>query len=179
MDCTWGMSAKVTVPLSDSDVMAVEWLRTMVSVLTITLGTCALLPDRALAHGAVIEARQARAVTIYATFDSGEPMVGAQVSVFSPENPEQPWLQGLTNEQGRFIFIPGDAAGRWAIQARQAGHGSVTYLDVSARNRAEHTSMLPTTSEVGISPVQRVVMAVSVVWGMIGTALYFRRKGTA
>lgn len=146
--------------------------------LIMALAASAMLAGQALAHGAVLEARTAQAIAVEAYYDSGEPMIEAQVSVFSPDNPQQPWLRGVTDDQGRFVFVPGDATGRWTVQTRQAGHGSMAYVDVSASTTAA-SALAVAQPQQGISPMQRAIMAISITWGLIGTALYFRRRGAA
>ena len=49
------------------------------------------------AHGAILLYRPARAIAIQAVYDSGAPMAAAQVTVFAPDAPTEPWLQGTTD----------------------------------------------------------------------------------
>lgn len=128
----------------------------------------------AAAHGAFVDVTETRAVAIDARYDTDEPMAGAQVSVFAPDDPAQPWRVGRTDAAGRFVFVPDDRAGRWAIQVRQAGHGAMGYVEVGASGIAA-TSMATASTDL----LQRLLMAACVVWGCIGTALYFRRSARA
>ncbi|ASC71127.1 Carboxypeptidase regulatory-like domain protein [Halomicronema hongdechloris C2206] len=124
-------------------------------------------------HGVDLGYRQTQAVEITATFDSGEPMANAQVAVYAPDDPSQPWLTGTTDEQGRFVFSPDRAeAGTWEVTVRQAGHGDVIAIPVDE----DAGATLATTSGHGdLSPLQRWVLAAAVIWGFIGTALFFAR----
>ena len=49
----------------------------------------------ASAHGAKIEYTIGVAVEIRATYDTGEPKAGGQVTVYSPDDPSTPWLTGV------------------------------------------------------------------------------------
>lgn len=146
---------------------------------TMALGISVLLAGHALSHAAVLDVGTVQAIAVDAYYDSGEPMVEAQVSVFSPDNPQQPWLRGRTDERGQFVFVPGESEGRWTVQTRQAGHGSMAYIDVSAGYAEASSLAVSGGAQPGVSPMQRAVMAISIVWGLIGTALYFRRRRAA
>ena len=136
----------------------------------------------AWAHGVAISPSQAGATRIYAEFDSGEPMAGAQVRVYSPANPQDPWLEGVVDPQGNFFFLP-DAGipGTWEVMIRQAGHGGVVTVAVGedpSVQGAEGASLDPLAdSPVGsLSPLHRGLLMGSTVWGFLGTALFFARR---
>jgi nickel transport protein len=133
------------------------------------LGAIAL-PTAALAHGAHIELRATQALEIQAMYDSGEPMKGAQVQVFSPQDPRTPYLTGLTDDRGHFAFTP-TSPGNWEVSVRQAGHGDIKVIPVEVGG-AIATSF---TTSSRLSPLQRGIMAAAVTWGCVGTALYFWR----
>jgi len=79
----------------------------------------------ALAHGAKIEYTLSTAVELVATYDTGEPLAGGQVTVYAPDDPATPWLTGVCDDEGRFVFTPDPGkAGSWDVQVRQAGHES-------------------------------------------------------
>lgn len=151
---------------------------------------------RSLAHGTTIEYQSTQALKIQAAYDSGEPMANAQVVVYAPENPSEPWLTGTTDEQGRFIFSPDPTlTGNWDVQVRQAGHGDIISIPVEAADGAIATStespsssgaqedapvaLVGTPSEgstASLSPLQKWIMAGSVVWGLFGTAMFFTAR---
>ncbi|GAB4574888.1 MAG: hypothetical protein Kow0077_23640 [Anaerolineae bacterium] len=126
----------------------------------------------ASAHGAKISYSVDVTVTLVAEFDTGEPMAHAQVMVYSPADPATPWLTGEADEEGRFSFVPDPALpGTWDVQVRAAGHGDIVHIPIGAGGAA--------SGSTGFSPAQIVLMAASVVWGLVGTALYFSRgRGT-
>ncbi len=150
-----------------------------------------LLPVLAHAHGAKLEYRMTPGISLQAMYDSGTPMTAAQITVYAPNDPATPWLTGKSDAQGRFSFVP-DAhiPGMWAVQAREAGHGALIQIPIGDANSNSATSTAAPGSNngtpamhtsaralaQGANPLQRWVMVASVVWGFIGTALFFARK---
>ncbi|MBF2084212.1 MAG: carboxypeptidase regulatory-like domain-containing protein [Thermoleptolyngbya sp. C42_A2020_037] len=159
--------------------------------------TIANLSAPAHAHGVDITYQETRAIALEARYDGGQPMSGAQVAVFSPADPQTPWLRGTADESGRFLFAPDPSQpGNWEVQVRQAGHGEILVIPVGGDAVAEAgepasaaTSSPETSSSAisppglrsggGLNPIQRFVMAASVIWGCVGTALFFSRRPKA
>lgn len=139
-----------------------------------------LAPASVQAHGVTIEHSLAQTLTLSltATYDSGEPMAGAQVTVYAPDEPATPWQTGTCDEAGRYQFAP-DATlpGTWEIQVRQAGHGKTIYVEVGAAATTPSTAgLLMSSSDQPYNLLQRLLMGGAVVWGCIGTALFFARR---
>ena len=168
--------------------------------------------ERAIAHGVVLEYNATQAYEVTAAYDTGEPMAEAQVAVFSPDEPSEPWMVGTTDAEGRFLFTP-PSPGNWEVQVRQAGHGDLVVIAVegeaiasapTAESEAsgaeaadstdtpgvdtEAATEAPATTQTqgeqgnsgssspSITGLQRGLMAGSVVWGFVGTALFFSQK---
>lgn len=141
----------------------------------------------ALAHGVTVEHHQVSNVELEARFDNDEPMANAQVLVYAPGNPTDVWQQGTTDDQGRFSFTPDSSQpGTWEVMVRQAGHGVLTTILVADSTSGSEPAATPATeaeaganslisSDVALSPVQRGITIGSVIWGFIGTALFFAR----
>ncbi|NER80846.1 MAG: carboxypeptidase regulatory-like domain-containing protein [Leptolyngbya sp. SIO1D8] len=127
-------------------------------------------PTIAIAHRVQIQSRTTTAVQIQATYDSGEPMAEAQVQVYSPEDPETPLFSGTADESGRYLFVP-DQPGDWEVSVRQAGHGDIAVIPVSEAGNIA----IEFTNDIGLTGLQRGIVAGAVAWGCVGTALYFRR----
>jgi len=141
----------------------------VIGVLVLSL----LLPTEALAHGVNIQYTSDIEITIVAKYDTGTPMAGAQVAVYAPDDPSTPWLTGVCDDEGRFSFTP-DASrpGIWDVQVRLAGHGGIVHIPVGEGSA--------TTGGVGgYSYLQIALMAACVIWGSLGTALYFWRRRQA
>jgi len=123
----------------------------------------------AFAHGAKIEYTINVAVEIRAAYDTDKPMAGGQVIVYAPDDPSTPWLEGICDDKGRFTFTPDPAIpGTWDVQVRQAGHGDIIHIPIG-----EDIIM---TGGTGYTPLQIGLMGASVVWGFVGTALFFSRR---
>ena len=123
----------------------------------------------ALAHGANIEV--GRGFQIRATYDNGEPMDNAQVLVYAPDNLEEPWQEGSTDDEGRFTFVPDpQQPGNWEVTVRQAGHGDIATIPVGGSASSDAANV-----EASLSPVQQWVTIGAVIWGFVGTALFFSR----
>jgi nickel transport protein len=123
----------------------------------------------ALAHGARIDYTVNMAIEIVAAYDSGEPMAEAQVTIYAPDDLETPWLTGTTDDEGRFIFTPDPAIpGTWDVQVRQAGHGDIVHIPVGEG--------VTSAGSTGFTTVQIILMSACVIWGFVGTALYFSRR---
>lgn len=130
------------------------------------LGLMLLCSQPGWSHGAIATVTQN--FSVEANYSSGEPMALAQVAVYSPENPDQPWATGQTNQEGEFEFSP-DSAGNWDVVIRQAGHGTSVSVPVGMAQ-----AQAGTASESS-SPLQRWASAGAALWGLVGTALFFSR----
>lgn len=140
---------------------------TLIFVILTALG----ITSTVYAHGAKIDYTINMGVEIQAAYDSGEPMAEAQVIIYAPNDPATPWLKGVTDRQGRFNFIPDPTLpGTWDVQVRQSGHGDIVHIPIG-----ENTALAGGT---GFTPLQIGLMTVCVVWGFVGTGLYYsaRRK---
>jgi nickel transport protein len=130
-----------------------------------------LFPPSGSAHGVDITAMPVNAVEIVALYDSGQPMAGGQVAIYAPDEPLEPWFTGTCDDEGRFIFVPDySRPGLWEIQVRLAGHGDLIRLEVTAAEEAL------ASGPGGLTIMQKIVMALVVGWGAVGTALYFSRR---
>ncbi|MGK7925066.1 MAG: carboxypeptidase regulatory-like domain-containing protein [Spirulina sp.] len=143
--------------------------------LTMTLSSWDL---PAFSHGTDLQYRSVEAIQIQATYDSGEPMTDARVTVYAPDAPETPWLTGNTDKNGYFLFIPDRSLpGNWDIKVRQSGHGNITTIPIGKIESVDTSQEW--SSRGTYSPLQKAVMALLGIWGFIGTALYFSgRKRT-
>ena len=139
-----------------------------------------------LAHTANIAYRQTQAIEVIATYDDGKPMSNAQVVIYAPDKPAIPWLKGTTNEEGKFHFIPeSTVSGNWDIKIRQSGHGDIISIPWQAENSASamesresraNSSTWLFSAHGSYTPIQKMVMAATGVWGFVGTALFFSRQ---
>ena len=121
------------------------------------------------AHGAYIEYEVDMSYELVARFASGEPMAEAQVTVYAPDNPSTAYLTGYSDKEGRFKFqLDTNIEGVWYIQIRQAGHGASVSFEVGENSESKKSG--------GYTLLQQIVMVACVLWGLMGTALYFKRR---
>lgn len=110
-------------------------------------------------------------VIIDAVFDSGEPMVNAQIVAYAPDNPSEPYFQGIADENGHIEFpIDPTVTGSWDISVRTAGHGEMLHVPVDSS-----ATSLSGAGNQGRSPTQTILLAGVVIVVLGGVALYFMR----
>ena len=128
------------------------------------------LPATAYAHGARIDYTVNMAIDIVASYDNGDPMAGAQVVVYAPDDPSTPWLTGVCDDEGQFSFPPDSSIpGTWVVQVRQSGHGDIVHIPIGEDGAVSG-------SAGGYTVLQIILMAACGIWGFVGTALYFSRR---
>jgi nickel transport protein len=129
-----------------------------------------LMPTAALAHGVDITHQIKTAVEIEAKYDTGQPVSVGQVAIFAPDDPGKPWSTGKTDENGRYVFTPDPSkTGTWDVQVRLAGHGGMVHIPVGGDRSAAPAGTSYTTMQI-------VLMSACVIWGLVGTALFFARR---
>lgn len=129
-------------------------------------------------------------------------MRAAQINIYAPDNPSEPWQTGVTDDDGRFVFTPDPSQpGNWEVMVRQAGHGDVVAIPVAGTSATADATMAEdstaaateatpeTAGEPGNSRpamlanagapraanVPLWVSMAAMVWGFVGTALFFAR----
>jgi len=128
------------------------------------------IPVAAFGHGVEIDYQTTRAVELTARYDTGEPVSEGQVIIYAPDNPSKPWRTGQCDEKGRFTFTPDPSKqGTWDIQVRKAGHGGMIHINVGGEEASAAGSTGYTTPQI-------VLMAACVIWGLTGTALFFKGR---
>ncbi|MEM1366831.1 MAG: hypothetical protein AAGG02_02215 [Cyanobacteria bacterium P01_H01_bin.15] len=79
-------------------------------------------------------------------FSNGEVFPNAPVTVYSPEDPNTPFLEGRTDENGKFVFEPDPAIeGEWSVEIGEDSHWDALSVPVRDRNiDFEQISKVPT-----------------------------------
>lgn len=140
------------------------------AALITTISLLVLMSQVAMAHGAHISYKTSEGVEVTAQYDDGEPMSEAQVTVYAPGEPSEAWLTGTCDEKGEFFFVPDtEIPGTWEVKVRKAGHGGLIRIEVEEGN-------IESGGSTGFSVLQIVIMSLAVVWGLVGTALFFMRR---
>ncbi len=110
-------------------------------------------------------------VNVKTFFEDDTPFYPATVKVYSPENYDKVYLEGQNNENGVFSFQP-NKPGEWIIMVRdKSGHGVRVNVKVK-----ENLTVDSGENFGSLSMTQKLIMAGCVLWGLFGTALFFRRK---
>ncbi|MEB3159983.1 MAG: carboxypeptidase regulatory-like domain-containing protein [Synechocystis sp.] len=163
-----------------------------------TLGGGAL---PALAHGVKVQHQAVAAIAVVAQYESGKPMAEAQVLVYAPDQSQEPWLIGKTDQTGKFLFTPdGDRPGNWEVAVRQGGHGTMVTVpwqtmvvvngndkqnqpDPTNPSNPDSNTVTPTISltaspdpAVSQSLLRRGITLGAIIWGFVGTALFFSKR---
>jgi len=94
-------------------------------------------PGATLAH--LIETNYqlvADSLEIQPTFSTGEVFPNAPVVVYSPNDPTTPWLEGRTDEEGKFVFNPDPAiSGEWAVEIGEESNSHWDRIEVPVSDR--------------------------------------------
>ena len=99
------------------------------------------VPARVMAHAVQTNYLLNNQLELQSTFGNGAPFKGAKVSIYAPNNPTRPWMQGITDAQGRFAFSPDEALeGDWEITIQQQGHGD--FLTVPVRDEGIQVDLI-------------------------------------
>ncbi len=74
------------------------------------------------------------ALEVQGVFSTGELFEGAPIVVYSPQDQTHPWLEGVTNKDGKFDFQPDPTiAGDWSIEIGEGQHWDQLYVPVNDR----------------------------------------------
>ncbi|MEL7333935.1 MAG: carboxypeptidase regulatory-like domain-containing protein [Cyanobacteria bacterium J06560_2] len=96
----------------------------------------AALPTEAMAHQVqtnyFVNGQAEDSLELRTTFGNGEPLKGAKVTVYSPNQPLRARATGVTDSQGRFTFEPDQSiSGDWEVNIKQAGHQDILTVPVT------------------------------------------------
>lgn len=83
------------------------------------------LPTPAWAHQVETFYTLGNQLEFQSTFSGGDPFAGATVTIYAPNNADQPWQTLTTDRDGRFAFVPDESIpGDWeiAIEGEDASH---------------------------------------------------------
>jgi nickel transport protein len=143
-----------------------------------------LAPSVALGHGSNVAATVTRQVSVEltvaveATYQSGRPMAGALVTVLAPGSPDEPWVMGECDAEGRFEFAPPvDRPGTWEVVVVSQGHGGRVSVEIAGEGEESASAVVTaeSSSTAHLTRLQKFVMGACVIWGLVGTALFFSR----
>lgn len=108
-------------------------------------------------------------------YSTGEPFQMAPVKVYSPADASKPWMEAVTDNDGRFAFLPDRSlAGDWMVEIGQYDHADALTLQVSNRG----LEVAPAVQERAASAPgkQWLVLGFAVVTGGLGSQLFSGRS---
>jgi nickel transport protein len=127
------------------------------------------LPSLLFSHGINADIITTGVIGVKFSYDGLSPMKNAIVKIYSPDNYDAPSLTSRSNEQGIVFFLP-DKKGEWIIMAKDDG-GHTTRVNIPVTE-----NMIAKSSGSSLSYLQKIIIAVCVIWGLIGTGLFFSIK---
>lgn len=75
---------------------------------------------------------QSKEFQLQATMSTGEAGNDAIVKVYAPNNPDKPWMEGKTDQDGKFAFKPDSSIpGDWTVRIGEGDHGDILTVPVS------------------------------------------------
>ena len=130
-----------------------------------------LANNTAFAHGVKYTIDRTESMVIRVEYDDGEPMGYAEVKIFSPDDQKVEYQNGRTDKMGRFAFFP-SKGGEWKITISDGmGHGVTAKVSPDIKADVNMPTQI-----VGFKKWQKVIMALSVVWGFIGLAFFLQAR---
>lgn len=145
--------------------------------LTVALLSLFSFPDAAYAHAVQTDYHLVKdALEIQATFSTGEAFEGADVVIEAPDQPDQIWLKGKTDENGTFAFEPDrKLEGEWSVRIGEGDHGDILSVPVSEKGiDVEEISLNPYDSPHWFA--RQMVVAGTMLASGLGTTWWMRRK---
>lgn len=129
-----------------------------------------LFPILSYSHGIHYEILKDNIIGIEVKYEDGVPLGEQPVRVFSPDNKSKAYIKSKTNHLGRYYF-KADKKGDWIVIVQDAaGHA------VRVNVRVEKDEVKVKNQSNAIDPFQKIIMSLSIIWGLIGTALFFYRN---
>lgn len=125
-------SSKFAIVLTEISEDDIRMNKTLL-LLPVLLGILAT-PAKTLAHAMETNFQFLDKLEFQSVYSSGEPAKKAKVIVYAPNNPDEPWMVGETDEQGKFSFLPDKSIpGDWEVEFEQEGHGDILTVPVNEK----------------------------------------------
>jgi nickel transport protein len=112
-------------------------------------------------------------------FSTGEPFVGASVSVHAPNDTHQPWLTTTTDDEGRFAFLPDESIpGDWqvAIEDDTLSHADYWTVPVGSKGIIYDAISLDSTEDVHYRAASAFMPLIISIGGALAWLGFTRRR---
>ncbi len=97
-------------------------------LLGVLLAGLFLLPAPAMAHNMYLT-YGTKVIEVLVEFEGGSVAREARITVLDPNG--EVYVEGVTDEDGKFSFEPGEMEGKWKIAAEHSGHKKAVLLESS------------------------------------------------
>lgn len=110
-------------------------------------------------------------------FGDGSPLEGAPVRIYSPENPDEPVIEGTTDAAGSFAFTPDPAVeGEWTVRiGDMTDHGDILTVPVNEAG-VEMDEIVQAPYAAPHWWQRQVGVATAAFGGGLGSVAVFRRR---
>jgi len=133
------------------------------SVLVLVLVMCMAVLPLASAHRVHVQG-QVGQIDIRAWYGGGDPMAGADVSIYTIRDGEdEPYLEGTTDEDGMFAFTPQTGVAQYRVVVEATGHRGETVVDLTGS----------TGQEAELPLYMRVIAGFGYLLGMAGAGMLY------
>jgi nickel transport protein len=144
-------------------------LAALVMAVAVALALGAWLSGQALAHELLHSIDEGAAVSVKLSFADGSDFAFGAYEIYRAGD-ETPFQVGRTDIQGRVVFIP-DRAGTWRVKAfSEGGHGVDFSFTTGVKSDVQDANESPLWRH------QRIIVGVSVIFGVFGLVTLFTRR---
>lgn len=139
------------------------------------------VPQNAMAHGVGFRNSPERPVALEFYYSTGEPMAYQSTEVFSPDDEKHSFIDGRTDENGRFSFVP-NANGLWkVIVSDDEGHRANGQVEINLEALNSETGGTPTvtgsSAPEGFELAKNALFGVSLLFNLGVAVLLWKRRG--
>jgi nickel transport protein len=138
------------------------------------------LPGTAYAHVMQTDyslLSQSKEFQLQATMSTGEAGKDTLVKVYSPKDANTPWMEGKTDQSGKFVFKPDvSLLGDWTIRIGEGDHGDILTVPVSQQGiDLDKVSTLDRPTQ-NSGRNQWAVLGFASIAGVLGSRFFSSRK---
>lgn len=153
-------------------------MRSLLLVLVLGLALVGF-PRQAWAHQVETNYILGSQLQFQSHFSTGEPFAGARVTIYAPNQPDQPWQTLTTDSQGQFSFLPDRTIpGNWEVRIEDENQSHADYwtVPVDGQGIVEEGIVLDATQDQHYVTASVLTPLVTSIAAALGWALLKRRR---
>jgi nickel transport protein len=153
-------------------------MRSLLLVLLLSLALVGF-PSQAWAHQVETNYMLGSQLQFQSRFSTGEPFAGARVTIYAPNQPDQPWQTLTTDSQGQFSFLPDRTiVGNWEVRIEDEDQSHADYwtVPVDGQGIVEEGIVLDATQDQHYVTASVLTPLVTSIAAALGWALLKRRR---